>query len=142
MTTASAVTPASEPVQTAKDRSIDLEWEIGERNRDTLDDSDDIVTQFAVLSCSHDRERKQFYATLLVAEDEDRGRYKARSFRPFDSLLVCRQPIARFSANRLMAFQEHALAVVRANADDPHVQAKFRGEHEMPPRGHALAVPE
>ena len=128
-TTATAVTPGHEPERKERGRTIELEWEIGERNRDG---TDDIVTQFAVLSCSHDRERKVFYATLLVAEDEDRGGHTSRAYRPFDSLAVCTKRVARFSAKRLEEFADQAREILLANADDPRVLAKFRGEHEMP----------
>lgn len=125
MTTATAVHPGHEPSrETRGDRSIDLAWDLGEREVDG-----ETVRLAVVLGCSHDVNRKQFYATLSLREDKGDG---AWSYRPFDSVTVCRERVARYSDGRLLAFSSTARNCLLAHASDPRVQAKFAGRHEMP----------
>lgn len=125
---AAVVTPAGEPdVVKRRDKSINAIWKLGERVRDPGGQFAKTIEACAELHVSHDRDRKQFYATLNVC-DHDGGMV---SVRPFDVLYVEAESVGRFSAKRLEAFYESALATLRANAGDPRVVAKFAGTHEM-----------
>jgi len=99
------------PTRRARNRTVHFEW--------VVEQKDEVTAVIAQLSCSHDKDRKHFYATLHQVTREERPTgFTATSFSIFDGLSIQRDEVARFSQKALDRFADEVLANVdRMRAD-------------------------
>lgn len=99
------------PERITRNRTVKFEWLVEQKS-----ETERVVAQ---LSCSHDKDRKQFYATLYQVTKEDReSGFMSTRFSIFDGLNIQRDEVARFSQKALDRFADEVLAnVERLRAD-------------------------
>lgn len=116
---------------TTKERGVALLWELGETDEDGK-----LGIRYATLTTAHDKDRKRFYATLrnvvraggygdgpygeLTREELRTGRYVMERTSIFDAVTILTEPVARYGAKAMAAFNERALNALRIAVLDTH----------------------
>lgn len=83
------------------------------------------------LFVSHDKHRKQFYASLTPVTVEKRGAFTSEGFMLFSGARIAREPVARFSKKGVEEFLAKTLASLPAViAEHPALAEMFTNHDE------------
>lgn len=114
-------------------RGVTLRWSLGEVPAERGDRGPG--ERFAELRTGHDKDRKQFYASVHNVTVSKWESGTVEKFALMDSVIVMREPVARYSKKADEAFTETALTALRfvydGDTDGAHKIRGYFGENDV-----------